>query len=468
MSNSRRIIKNMLSLSAAEAANKGIQFIYTAYLGRILLPDGLGVFGWANAFLVYFLLIVNLGFNTLGIREVAKDKNRIGKYVNNIVSVRFMLALISYVTLFFSALLSGKPEADQYVVWIAGFNLFSNAILLDWVYQGIERMEILAIRQVITGILNLIGIFLFVHTKEHTAIAMTVIAISTALNSLWMLMVYIKLYGRVQFELDFPFIKQMMKSSLPIAFSNFFGQVLNNLSIFLLGFLCTNAETGYYTAAFKIYLVALIPSAVIQNAFFPVISRAKTLEDRQRTMKKFTMLQFMSGTFVVAAFFTFSDFLVLEVFKDKYFESIKIFQILMVTGLLVYVNITYTPPLIAWNKEKKVMYALIIGGIVSIAANFILIEYYRAPGAAIATILAEGTVGIGLGILFYKAVKKLYLLSLLKFLIFSAAACYPGYLLVQEGAHTILAGFASLLIYILINFIFKTVTISELKGYLAK
>ncbi len=61
MKGTRRILKNMFSLTVAEFANKGIIFVFNAYLARVILPEGFGIIGFANAFAAYFLLVVNLG-----------------------------------------------------------------------------------------------------------------------------------------------------------------------------------------------------------------------------------------------------------------------------------------------------------------------------------------------------------------------------------------------------------------------
>ncbi|MFA6570695.1 MAG: oligosaccharide flippase family protein, partial [Bacteroidota bacterium] len=183
MKQSKKILKNLFSLSVAEAANKGIVFVYNAYLARVILPEGFGIIGFATAYLMYFLLFVNLGFNTVGAREIAKDHSRTNKLVNTILTLRTIIAFVAYAVLFLTAFLLDKPMMVKWVIWISGLNLFANAFLVDWVYHGNEKMEFLALRQVITSVLNLTGIILLVHQKDDVVIAMIVTVISTSLNT---------------------------------------------------------------------------------------------------------------------------------------------------------------------------------------------------------------------------------------------------------------------------------------------
>ncbi|TAL71102.1 MAG: flippase [Bacteroidetes bacterium] len=468
MKSSKKIIKNMFSLTIAEVANKGIVFVFTAYLARVILPEGFGIISFANAILVYFLLFVNLGFNVVGAREIAKSHEQIRKYANSINTIRTIIAVIAYSVLFVMTLYLDKPLIVKQTIWVAGLNLFANAILLDWVYQGIERMEFIAVRQVITSLLNLIGVVLLVHSKNDVVIAMLVTVISTMLNAVWMAMLYTKMYGKIKIEFDWKFIKPILKSSLPISFSVFSGIVMNTLNTVMLSIYRTDQETGIYNAAYKILLLVIVPSVILQNSFFPAISRANTLDERKNVIGKFSMLMFLFASLLSLTSFTFSDFVIIFTFGKHYLDSILILKFLMLTSFLMYYNVFCTVPLNGWNKEKEVMYSIIAGAVVSIVLNFILIPKYGAFGAAIGTISSEVIVAIFLTYNLYNSVHKIYIFQLLKFLIFAGISCGLGYIAHRYGLNSIIGGLISIITFILINMILKTFTFKEIKGYFAK
>jgi O-antigen/teichoic acid export membrane protein len=140
----------------------------------------------------------------------------------------------------------------------------------------------------------------------------------------------------------------------------------------------------------------------------------------------------------------------------------------MVTGLLAFINVSYSAPLLSWKYENKIFWAMGAGGIVNITLNIILIPHYGAVGAAIAAISTEFAVLIGLSIIIYSAIQKLYLFSLLKVLLYALLSCIVGYYLMYIGLYAIIAGCISILLFALINFVFKTVTVEEVKMYLKK
>ena len=86
MSTTRRILKNFVSLSFSQIVTKALGLVSVAYLARVLGAEGFGKIGFAQAILAYFMLLVNLGLSTLGTREVARNREEISRYVNNILT----------------------------------------------------------------------------------------------------------------------------------------------------------------------------------------------------------------------------------------------------------------------------------------------------------------------------------------------------------------------------------------------
>lgn len=459
----------MLSLTVAEIASKGINFAATAYLARVLLSSGYGIYGDAIATLTFFMLLVNFGLNPIGQREAAKDPDSIQKHANNILSLRLILAIISYSALFTFAMLMKSSGTERTVVLIAGFNLFANAIKTDWVYIGIERMEVLSLRQIITNVLNLVGIIIFVQNKDDTVIAITVMVISMTVNFLWMLGLYVKMFGSLKLELDFKFIRNLMKSAAPVAYNAALITILNLFPIPLLAATRAESEAGFYFAAYRVLQLALIPSIIIQNAFFPILSKQETVEDRRKVMEKYTRLMFFAGAIIATGFFTFSDFMINLVYGAEYSEVGLTLKLLMVASIMAYINVSSYAPLYGWKKEKSVMYVFSIGAGVHLILNLIIIPKFGFNGAALVTIIGESIISIGFNILLFKIIKKIYLLTLLKFLVIAVISCGIGSLLhAYMGWNPYLAGGLSTALFIIVNLTFKTISIEEIRKYLKK
>lgn len=467
MKTGKRILKNLASLSVAELAKNGIALVTTIYLARVISPEGFGIIGFSTSIIAYFVLVVNFGFDVVGSREIAKFPDRLNQYVNSVSTIRLFLSVASYIALTIVALAINKPDTVKYVLLIQGFNIFSNGMLLNWVFIGLEKMEVIAVRQVSVALLNLIGLLIFVHGYGDTIVAVVVMASSLALNTAWMLFYYIKNFGGIKARIDIPLWKELFKAAIPIGMSFFIVVIYNNLNMTMLGAMRTEGETGIYFAAYKILIFAIVPSQIIQSTFFPNLSRQEHLEDRDRYMKKFTLLTYLSGSFVSFSFIVFAEHIV-NILGDEYSESTGVLRIIMLTGFLMYSTITYSCPLNAWKKERQVMYSIAAGGVVNIVVNFLLIPKYGVYGAAVATLISELVVLSGLGWYMFKTQNKLYLKEMIKYTAISAAAVASAYLLLILNVNYIISAIVCIIAFVFINFVAKTITFSELRSYLGK
>lgn len=466
--NKNKVIKNLFSLSVAEFFNKGIVFITNAYLARVILPQGNGMIGIANTINVYFLLFVTLGFNTVGTREIAKNNEQIPAYVNSIVTLRFLLAIVAFAAFTAFVMLYNLNDYTKLVVWICGFNLFSNAFLLDWVYQGIEKMEVIAIRQMVTGIVNLIGVLLLVHSINNTHIAMIVNVLATYINSFWMFALYLKNYKNFKFKLDGAILKPLIKSSINISFYTFFVTVLNTVNVLIINSYYNESVTGIYYAALKISLFAIIPSNIVQGAFFPILSKAQTLEDRRQVMKKYSIIMYVLGIIVCVAIIYFSDFVVNVIYGSHFAAASVSLKVLMIAAIMIYINTSITPPLLAFNREKHVMIAIGIASCVCVAANLIMVPMFGPIGAAYSSVLTELSVAIGLSFSLYKCIQASYVKYLLILVLFAVIACTTAYFLYSIGLNIFIAIFLAVLIYAAIVIKSRIVGIDEFKTITAK
>jgi O-antigen/teichoic acid export membrane protein len=391
-------------LTSAEIAKRLLGFFTIIYLGRILDKSGFGIIGFATAFISYFILVVNFGFSTYGTMEIAKDQTKTSIFVNNVFSLRILISIFLMIILIIYLLLSEKSVETKYVFLITGLNLFANAIALNWVFQAIEKMQYIAVRQILSGLLSLAGVIIFVHSKSDTLIAAAILSLSALIGNIWFIPIYQKMFSRLKFELNLPFWWELIKKSFPLAFASMMIGIYYNLDMVMLGYMKPESDVGIYNAAYKIFLVGILPSQLIFSAFFPLLSKVGLIatSEFRNTLKNYA--KFMFGTGIVSGIllFALSENIILIVFGKNYIAAAQPLSILAVNVLMVCINVFFGNPMIAWGKNKEYAVAITFGAVVNIILNFILIPKYSYIGAAFATLLSEVAVFIGLFYLFNK------------------------------------------------------------------
>lgn len=470
MSNSRKILKNLFSLSLATFVSKGLAFIYTIYLMRTIGPESNGILNFSKSLVQYFVLLIILGFDQLGIREVAKDKSLMKNYVDLITTIRLTLSIFSYLLLFIlvQILIVGKPEISNYqhIIFIYSLIILSNAINLSWIFQAVEKMEIIAIRTIGLYIVNFVGILVFVKKSDDLIIAVSIIAFSEILNSIIMYFIYKKQYFRFNFNFNLVEWKVIFRDSLSIGFIFMIATLYNNIDITLLGMFRGEFETGIYGAGHQVIIFGILPSAIIQGAFFPQIIQRNTFEERDRILSKYAKLQAFFAYYVAGNLFFLSDFAV-YLLGEKYAQTNLILQYLSFTVLIQFIITIYFSPLISWKQERKVIYANIVGLIINVGLNIALIPKYGMYGSAVATIFCEFGVLVVMIRVFKTIHNKLYFKEIFEFIPITFIAFLPIYLLKSE-IHPIVGIVISSIIFIGTTFAFKIITINEIKSLLKK
>jgi len=134
-----------------------------------------------------------------------------------------------------------------------GINIIAMNLTPDWVIMGIERMGILAIRQIVTGTLNLIGVILIVDRPEDAPYAIAILVSAGVINALWMLSYYFKNFPGYKLNIDLQLLKSALKSGLPILFYSLMVLVISMSGIIFIGHFIDEDATGKYYAAHKLH-----------------------------------------------------------------------------------------------------------------------------------------------------------------------------------------------------------------------
>jgi len=169
----------------------------------------------------------------------------------------------------------------------------------------------------------------------------------------------------------------------------------------------TQADVGIYNAAYKIFMIGLIPLATIVKIFLPSLSKVKDVELLKRTIKKYGIMMFASGGLIASVIYFSASQSVNIIFGSQYIGAVVPLMILALNILVISVNVFFGNPLTVWGKQKVYAIAITFGAVGNIILNILLIPKYSYNGAALATLLSEVIVFVGVFYLFNKNLKNI-------------------------------------------------------------
>lgn len=415
MNTAQRIVKNTFFLLFSGITAQFLIFISIIYLARILGPSDFGKINFAMAIIAYVTLFANLGLPLLGTREIAREKGKVKNYLGSILTLRLCLALFCFGLLFVLITLLNQSTETKYLILLYGIGLIPSALLLDWVFQGVEKMEYLGLGRILTNGIYVGLVLMFIKSPEHLLLIPCFKVAGGLLTTGVLIVIFFWSFGRPRFTCDVISWQNLLRQALPLGISIILIQIIYNIDTVMLGFMKSDTEVGYYNAVYKIILPLIMVGSFYFDAIFPVASNyfktsLHSLKKLQSYTTKFiTTIAFplaVGGTILARPIMNF-------LYDPRYNEGILAFQILIWVVALIYLNMIYARGLWACNKQNAYLKIVAVQAVANMGLNIILIPPCGIVGAAISTVSAEL-----LGFFFYyRAFNKIIAIPIHKHLI---------------------------------------------------
>ncbi|MBN1545255.1 MAG: flippase [Syntrophaceae bacterium] len=391
MSVARRVAKNILSLLLSEAIFQLLSLSVILYIARILGPASFGNLNYAMAVISYFVLITNLGLPLLGIREVSRDRSRVKEYLVSITSTRLTVLLPSLILIacIFQFLVF-TIEAN-YLILIYGVGLIPNVFLIDWLFQGLEKMEYVAVGRILNIIVYCSLVFALVHTPEDIMFipAFQVMGIVTAVTVL--LVIFIRIFGNVRLGWNAAAMKKMLSSALPLGICQIMIQVIYNIDTIMLGFYVSSDAIGFYNAAYKIILAIVLAGSIYFDSIFPLISQyyRTALNQMQHVQVFSTRLVSIFVFPMTIGGVILAEPIILLLYGNEYAAGIDSLRILLCMASFIFINSIFGRGLWASDRQRIFLRIVTAQAAVNILLNLAFIPWAGIEGAALSTLAAE-------------------------------------------------------------------------------
>lgn len=402
------VSENFIMNCILKVASVIFPLITLPYVTRILLPDGIGKVSFATSVVNYFLMFVQLGIPTYGIRAVAQvrdDRLQLSKTVMEIMIINLIMLLIVGACYILFIISYPENNREQLLYCILGVTLLMTPIGAEWFYSGFECYRYITIRSIIFKAIATFGVFFFVkNQKDYLIYAFfTVFAsVGSYICNFINLHNYIDLKKAENLNLLVHIRPILVFCAMSIA-----TKVYTNLDSIMLGIMTNDAEVGYYSTVVKIRTVLLSVTTALGAVLLPRSSYyvGKGQLDNFKTISKkaFHFIWLIASPITIFVIIIANDGI--QILGGREFlPAVNALRWIMPTVLLVGLsNLTGIQMLVPMKREKCVLLSVIVGAIVDFLLNIKLIPCFHSAGAAIATLVAEVVVVLVQFMFFEKA-----------------------------------------------------------------
>ncbi len=385
--------KNFLYKSVLTLSTYLISFVTFPYVSRVLGVENIGLIGFVDNTVGYFLLFATLGINILGTREIAMagdDEQRRSRVFANVLGVNLMFTALALLAYFVAVAVVPRLHENADLFYIGASKILATAFLVEWFFSGVEDFRYITLRSVAVKLLLVAGVFVFVREQSdyrlYFMMTMGVVVINALINIIYAIR-YIRFRVRDLFSLRY------VKDNVMLGVYGIMTSMYMTFNVMCLGLMSDNEQVGFYTTAFKLYTIILGLFTAFASVMMPRMSALYSGGNKEQ------FYGYVERSFALVIKFIVPLILCSVVMAPQivgclsgvgYEGAILPMRIIMPAALAVCVAQVLSLQVIMPMKHDKVLLrASLSGAIASLVINLTVVPHLQSVGSAIVLLCSE-------------------------------------------------------------------------------
>lgn len=393
------IKRNFMFNSLLTASGYVFTLLTYPYISRVLGLSNVGIVNFVDGLINYFILFAMMGVGTVGIREVAinkNDRNELSKTFSGVITLNTISTLIAIAVLLTAMYTVPTLYPYRDLLYIGVCKLLFNILLVEWFFTGLEDFAYITKRTIAIKFLYVASVFLLVREASDYKIYYLLCVLTVIVNGL-VNIVYCRKF--ISFTLKGITIRPYLSTFFSIGFYVIIGSMYTSFNVAWLGFVSNTDEVGYYTTATKLHTIILALLTAFQNVMFPrvtaLLAEGKTEEYEEKlNLATDSLLAFSFPIIITAIIFApnILHFLVGDGYEGSYLPFRIIMPLIFVIG---YGQITCIQILMAMKKDKNLLINSSIGAFIGLTLNILIVSELGAVGSSLVWLISELSIMAG-------------------------------------------------------------------------
>src|SRR5579859_770743 len=396
---SRVVLRNSAWGLVAQFAIKVMSFAFSVLVIRKLGADAFGQYAAVGAFGAIFIFIADLGLSPYMVRQFARWRNtpdghaEAQRLYGTVIALRLLLSCLAAVLIICAAWLTRRPA-----IMIGAIALNAVTLILYGVQgtseaalAGFERFDYSSGAKIANQFVFVLlgGLGLWLGFGYYGLIVANLVGVA--------LMTYVCARGVRELHLLKPqglsgsLWPALLRASLPFGLIGFALGLSYKFDSVLLNIFRSDAETGWYNAAYNLVFSAAVLSNVFNTALYPSLAReAMTAPDKlppvvERGLRYLMLvaLPIAVGTAVLA------DQLVTFLFKSGFEPAAPILQIIIWTVPLMFTSEMLGYVVLITDQERRAARSVLVSTGLNVTCNLLLVPRFGFYAAAVMTVVTE-------------------------------------------------------------------------------
>jgi O-antigen/teichoic acid export membrane protein len=399
---SSRITKNIFWLTASRVA--ALVMLALAYfaLFRYLKPFGSGQYQFVLSYVLLFSTVVDFGIQQFITKKISEDPENTKTYFQEFFSFETLAAILLYAVLMSVAYFRHYDKVVFEAIAITGLGMVANALTYPFlaVMAAFQDLKKVALINFLNSLVN-IGIIFAAIIFHRYIVFLASVQVIFGILDLILYRQFVKKHlpepqvFKAVFRFDFRLIKNILKQGWPFALLVGFSAIYNRIDVVLITALKGYVQTGYYTAAYKIFdLLGFFPSVVSYTLFpfFAGLMAKKAIGEVRENLEKYLRLMLAGALPMAVGGMLLSSKLISLVAGPGFDQAAPVLAILIWAPAILFVYIPLNSLVIS-QLTKKAVVITGINVVVNTVGNLLLIPHFGIRASAILTVISESLQG---------------------------------------------------------------------------
>lgn len=366
------VLKNTIMLYGLTAAKIIFPLLTLPYLTRVLSVDTYGTATYVKSVMQYFQLFVDFGFMLSGTKDIvqaADDKGKLRETVSEIFLARLILGGISLVLILLLIIALPILRENSLYTLLSFGSVFCSIFLFDYLFRGLEKMQIITIRYVVMRGISTVLTFVLVHGSGDMLWIPALDLIGSLAAAVWVTYERRKLGIKLCLPAISSAMKKLRESAVYFA-SNLATTVFGALTTVLIGIFMSTKDVAYWSVSMQLVSAVQIMYNPIVDGVYPEMVRSRDISYIRKMLLIFMPVVILGCAFCVFA----AEHILRIVCGPQYIAAKDVFRMLVPVLLF-----SFPAMLIGWpvlgsiDKQREVTRTTVIAAVVQIVSFVLLL-----------------------------------------------------------------------------------------------
>ena len=366
------VFKNTVMLYILNITKLVLPLVTLPYLTRVFSVDMYGVTTYVKSIMSYLQLVIDCGFilsATKDIVRIGNDKEKIGKITGDVILGKIILSVGSLIALVIMTFSIPILRENPFFTFLSFVPVFLTTFLLDFLFRGLEKMNIITYRYLIMKGISTVLTFVFVKNDSDILFIPLLDILGTVVAIFWIN----GTLKKMNIHLSHGSLKEIL-SNLKESFNYFISSVASTafgaLNTVIVGIFLSKSDVAYWSLVLQLVTAVQALYSPILDGIYPQMVRSQKLKLIRTVLLIFTPIVILGCIFTGVV----APYVMLIIGGQKYVTQAGLLRLMIPVLFASFYSMLFGWPILgAIDKVKETTLTTIFASLVQIIGLFLLI-----------------------------------------------------------------------------------------------